>query len=352
MLRIKKHLLFLYLITSIFYTLIKSEKEALFEHSIDIVYLWVDGNDPEWKETKNYHASFLKSSQKNIADEVNDNRFADHEELRYSLRSIWMYAPFINHIYIVTMNQRPKWLLDHPKITLVDHKEIFKNPNDLPTFNSQAIESNLHRIPNLSEHFIYFNDDVFLGTPVSPFNFFCLGDKVKVLFEKSLSPSGPLLESELSNPNSNTSYRKAWRNTNAFLDKLYKSERRRRLRHAPFALRKSFIEQAEREFPFVFESNSSHKFRSDEDYNITNGLLQYYWHYNNKITKGNMTNMMVSLRDDNYIDNNKKDFENIKKLKINCFCLQDVMGENSEETKKLLSEFLNAYYPQPAPWEK
>ena len=101
----------------------------------------------------------------------------------------------------------------------------------------------------------------------------------------------------------------------------------------------------------IFTSFFNKMIRSDEDYNITNGLLQYYWHYNNKITKGSMTNMMVSLRDDNYIDNNKKDFENIKKLKINCFCLQDVMGENSEETKKLLSEFLNACYPQPAPWE-
>ena len=206
----------------------------------------------------------------------------------------------------------------------------------MPTFNSQALESNLHRIPNLSEHFIYFNDDVFLGTPVSRLDFFSSDNKVKVLFEKSLSPSGPPLENE-------TSYRRAWRNTNAFLDKLYKPEPRYRLKHAPFALRKSFIEEAEKVFPFIFESNSSHKFRSDMDYNMTNGLLQYYWYYNNKIEVGEMTNIMVSLRDDKFIEITKKNLEKIILLKINCFCLQDVMGDNSYQTKKLLNEFLNSF---------
>lgn len=156
---------------------------TVFEHPIDIVYLWVDGNDPAWQSIKNSYLSADDSTiglpdQESVEikkisaqDGATDNRYMDNDELRYSLRSVHKYAPFAHHIYIVTMNQKPSWLAPHPKITIIEHKEIFKNLEGLPTFNSHAIESNLHRIPHLQEYFIYFNDDVFLGAPVTPEDF-------------------------------------------------------------------------------------------------------------------------------------------------------------------------------------
>ena len=95
-------------------------------------------------------------------------RFADHDELRFSLRSLEQFAPWINHVWIVTADQRPRWLTpDHPWVSVVSHRDIFPDPDALPTFNSHAIEACLHRIPGLAEHFLYLNDDMLLGRPVS-----------------------------------------------------------------------------------------------------------------------------------------------------------------------------------------
>ena len=52
--------------------------------------------------------------------------------------------------------------MDHPRLTIITHEDIFENTAHLPTFSSPAIESNLWRIPGLSEKFLYFNDDVFI----------------------------------------------------------------------------------------------------------------------------------------------------------------------------------------------
>lgn len=322
-----------------------AEEPSPFPEPIDIVYLWVDGNDPDWRAIKNYYHALIYEEVDSVSDARTKNRFSDNEELRYSLRSVMKYAPFFNHIYIVTMNQRPKWLASHPKITIIDHTEIFKSLADLPTFNSQALESNLHRIPNLKEHFIYFNDDVFLGRPVTPYDFFTSNDEIKVLFEPSWSPSGPPIVGE-------TTYRIAWRNTNALLNARYKEEPRKRLCHAPFALRKSYVEQSEREFPEVFASNSSHKFRSIDDYNITNGLLQYHWSYYGKMVVGEMSNRLANLRNDLFFEKTKSRLEHVKAVRPHTFCIEDNMGDDCERTKELLHQFLEELYPEPAPWEK
>lgn len=91
-------------------------------------------------------------------------RFADHGELRWSLRSLDRYAPWINKVHIVTNGQVPTWLnVNHKRINIVTHQEIFPDTSVLPTYNSHAIELFLHRIPGLAEHFLAMNDDFFLG---------------------------------------------------------------------------------------------------------------------------------------------------------------------------------------------
>lgn len=312
---------------------------------IDLVYIWVDGNDPEWISIKNRYKTMLFQEEVVVSDASTNNRFSDNEELRYSLRSIWKFAPFVNHIYIVTMNQVPKWMQAHPKITIVDHKDIFNDWSNLPTFNSQAIESNLHHIPGLGEYFIYFNDDVFLGKPVSPSDFFTEEGLPKVLLEPSLSPSGPPVDTE-------SSYRYAWRNTNALLDRLFAPAARYRLCHAPFALRKSFIERSEQLFPYVFVSNSSHRFRAADDYNITNGLLQYHWMYEGSAVIGNLSNTMISLRGDAHFAKNRKNLKNLENNLPFTFCIEDVMNDEKELTVNLLHTFFERVFPETAPWEK
>ena len=105
--------------------------------------------------------------------DISASRFADNEELKYSLRSVEKHAPWVRNIFIVTNGQIPSWLdMDNPRLKIVTHEELFLNKSHLPTFSSPAIESHLHRIPGLSQKFIYLNDDVMFADDVWPDDFY------------------------------------------------------------------------------------------------------------------------------------------------------------------------------------
>lgn len=143
--------------------------EERIEHSeIDLVYMWVDGNDPLWI-AKKQQVTGMVSDQ---SEENNRGRYINNDELRYSLRSAELNVPWIRKIFIVTDNQCPDWLVrDHPKIEVVDHTEILP-PEALPCFNSSVIEYFIHRIPGLGECFLLANDDIFFNKPLKPSFFF------------------------------------------------------------------------------------------------------------------------------------------------------------------------------------
>ncbi len=97
----------------------------------------------------------------------------------------------MRNIFLVTAGQVPSWLsTEFPGLRVVDHREIFSDPSALPTFNSHAIESQLHHIPELAEHFLYLNDDVFFGRPAHPGQFFHANGLTKFFPSKALIPSG------------------------------------------------------------------------------------------------------------------------------------------------------------------
>lgn len=105
--------------------------------------------------------------------DISASRFADNEELKYSLRSVEKHAPWVRNIFIVTNGQIPSWLdMDNPRLKIVTHEELFLNKSHLPTFSSPAIESHLHRIAGLSQKFIYLNDDVMFADDVWPDDFY------------------------------------------------------------------------------------------------------------------------------------------------------------------------------------
>lgn len=133
--------------------------------NIDFVVTWVDGQDSNWLNKR-------REFENNNSDDKSETRFRDYSLFNYWFRAVEKYAPWVNQIYLVTDEQVPEWLnLKHSKVTLIDHKDIISNEY-LPTFNSSAIEVNLVNIKNLSEHFVLFNDDMFLNAPVKPTDFF------------------------------------------------------------------------------------------------------------------------------------------------------------------------------------
>jgi len=132
---------------------------------IDFVVTWLDASDPVWQEQCQYYMSGNRGD-KSMA------RFRDMNIFRYWFRAVEKYAPWVNKVYLVTNGKFPDWInKDNPKLVLVKHED-FMPKEILPTFNSCAIELHLHRIKGLSEHFVYFNDDMLLNGPVTPDYFF------------------------------------------------------------------------------------------------------------------------------------------------------------------------------------
>lgn len=132
----------------------------------DIVILWVDGNDPAWLEEKSKYAPPAAVDSNSV------NRYRDWGLLPYWFRAIEKHAPWVRKIHFVTWGHVPAFLnLDAPKLHIVRHEDFIPKAY-LPTFSSHTIEMNIHRIPDLAEHFIYFNDDMFLLRPMAPEQFF------------------------------------------------------------------------------------------------------------------------------------------------------------------------------------
>jgi hypothetical protein len=128
---------------------------------VDAVYTFVDHTEPEWRSA--FQAYMNNRPDLSAADIF--NRYRNWDELRFSIRSLHTNAPWIRHIYLVVSSpqQVPAWL-NTSVVRVVYHHQLFDDPaNQLPTFNSLAIESVLHRIKGLSNHFLYMNNDIFFG---------------------------------------------------------------------------------------------------------------------------------------------------------------------------------------------
>ena len=136
---------------------------------VDIVVTWVDCNDPVWQKKK---AEYTGAGDTEGNSEV---RYRDWDTLRYWFRGVEKFAPWIRYVFFVTDNQKPDWLnTDHPKLKWIKHTDYIP-AEYLPTFNSNVIELNLNKISQLSEHFILFNDDVFIIDKTEPEDFFVDG---------------------------------------------------------------------------------------------------------------------------------------------------------------------------------
>lgn len=138
--------------------------------SIDFVITWVNGNDSEWDDIRRSYLNDEFMTNGNGA-----GRYRDWDSFRYWFRAVEKYAPWVRYIHLVTWGHVPEWLnVLCPKLRIVKHSDFIPE-KFLPTFNSNSIELNMFRISELSENFVYFNDDVFLCRPVAPSEFFIDG---------------------------------------------------------------------------------------------------------------------------------------------------------------------------------
>jgi hypothetical protein len=246
---------------------------------VDIVYLWVDGQDVGWR-AKRRHALRQLSADGNHAIEAIarfgnvEGRFRDNDELLYSLRALEKFFPDHGHIYLVTDGQTPDWLKASDCMTLVDHRELIPAAS-LPTFDSSNIESYIHRIPGLSERYFYFNDDVFFGAPVNLDDWFWPGG-FYVTWSDDAEVSDDVLQTDATAPENACRLSNQWLAHKAAnqtrpttgtvakqirkMDPLY-SNTFRTFAHSPRPMLKSLLWELEEEAAELFDGVRSTVFR-------------------------------------------------------------------------------------------
>lgn len=311
------------------------------DFEIDMVFSWVDGSDVEFLRER------ARRMQTYVVGEGDDSeaRYRQIDELKYALRSVHLFAPWVRRIFICTDSRPPAWLAKHPKVTVVRAEEMFADPSLLPTYNSHAIESQLHRIPGIAEHFLYSNDDMFFGRPLSPDLFFSPGGITKFV------EAGTRIGLGESDP-SRSGFENAARVNRRLLHDRYGKVTTRHLEHCAAPLRKSVMAELEREFPEEFRRTAASRFRSATDISVTNSLYHYY---------ALLTGRAVVQTDAKvkYIETTlQRALPAMKRLlkrrDMDMFCLNDgSFPEISvEERTEAVIDFLERYFPFAAPWEK
>lgn len=235
---------------------------------IDVVFTWVDSSDKNWQER--YQSAVTKKSGFDVGLYADDEaRFENHNELYYSVHSVLKYLDWVNQIFIVTDGQSPDWLgaLKHDKITIINHHDIIDEVH-LPTFNSHVIEAHLHKIPNLSENFIYFNDDVFVARPLPKTHFFAVNGNASIfLADKSLDAMG---QKGVATP---TLF--ACNNGRKLLNQRYGVNLDATLVHTYFPLKKSYFEKAWQLYGGEIAAFLPNRFRSNNDLNLATFFVPY-----------------------------------------------------------------------------
>lgn len=314
---------------------------------IDVVYTWVDGSDPEWA-ARRAEAERLHGVN-NISTQANSRaRFENRDELRYSIRSLIQNAPWVRNIYVVTDTQVPRWLKSNPRCNIIDHRDIFPEGSALPTFNSHAIESVIHRIPGLAEHFLYFNDDVFLARPTMPETFFDPNGILKVFVTQSRIPLGP--PRDLRNT---AEY--AGNNTARLILDDFGLVVRKRPKHAPYAMTKSLMFELEQVYAELFKDVRLSQFRSVDDISVATYLFPNYALASRNAVFGDIDYQYINISNAS-VKSMVETFERyFTKPAPNTFCLNDVADDSYRHWKKqhqLVLKFMNDLFPIKSPFEK
>ena len=310
---------------------------------VDVVYTWVDGSDPVWQERR---AAFLGERPDPVNPlAANPGRYTCHDELRYSLRSLEMYAGWVRNVYLVTDGQVPEWLAtDHPRLCVVDHREIFAPDalDALPTFNSHAIESRLHHIDGLAEHFLYLNDDVFFGRAVAPELFFLGSGQTRFVLSPNtidLAPAGDPLDPPVVS---------AAKNNRALVEETFGATITQKLKHVAHPQRRSVLLELESRFPEAFARTSRSHLRDRRDVSVPSALAHYYGFATGRAVPGGLAYRYCDVAA-------RRTPLTLQRLlrhrDADVFCLNETASRDPDAVAELVQPFLDAYFPLPSSFE-
>jgi hypothetical protein len=307
---------------------------------VDVVYTWVDGQDPVWRER------MLRTRARVLGEPfhpeaVQTSRFVSRDELRYSLRSLAMFAPWVRHVYLVTDGQRPGWLRpDADGLTLVDHSEILP-AEALPVFNSNAIISRLHHIPGLGEHYVYLNDDVFFGRPALASSYFTAMGLARVFPARNRRPFGPVRADE--EPHMNLS-----RNIRAVLERDFGRTLSQAVRHTPHPQLRSVHVELEARYAQEYARTVRSPFRHPDDI-VGDQLFHYYAQLTRRAVPAGLGYEYVNV---GLADHADRLHRLLHRRDRQVFCLNDAPQPGQPlMPEAAVREFFEEYFPVPSPFE-
>lgn len=320
---------------------------------VDAVFMWVDGSDPAWLAKKNtlYQQIFGEPDETEANHQA---RFRDNGELRFALRSLERYAPWINRVHVITDDQTPAWL-NTSKVNVVSHYDIFPPEALLPVFNTRPIAFCAHRIPGLAEHFIMFEDDFMLGRRVTPQDFFTRdGRPIARLAKRSKKRIEFML-----NKDHKTSHDAVIANSHRIIKNHFGAAYPGTTRHYPKAMTISTANEIWSNFPDIVSKTLKSPFRSYNDGDLTS-LYPLYLIASKKgklktingigqlidfITKG-VFHIGGSLGD----DNTSYKMTLIRLIRPKTFCIND-SPKAKQADKEKFQQFLHTLFLTPSSYE-
>lgn len=329
-------------------------------YPIDIVIPWVDGNDTKWQKEK-------ENFQEQITNSVHSYNYKDWGFLKYWFRGIEKNALGIRYIFFITWGHIPKWLnIKHPKIKVVKHEDYIPKKY-LPTFNSHTIELNLHRIHELSEHFVYFNDDTYLISRVSPDFWFKRGVPCDCAIINPIAPSNRNCISNLQLTTAaviNENFSKndviknnfcKWFNLKYgnllllnFLFLPWKKFPGILEKHLPNSFLKSTFEEVwDKEYDLLDET-CSHKFRNFK-YDVNQWIMREW-----QVAKGEFVPRKINYGTSIAIRNlqdAKKVIEEIYKKKYKIICINDHLEKDYGTVLNIIEKGLNDIFKEKSSYE-
>jgi len=331
---------------------------------IDFVVLWVDGNDHQWQAEK------AKYQGKTLDDSNAAHRFRDWGLMPYWFRAVEKFCPWVRKVHFVTCGHVPDWQnLDCPKLNHVKHSDYIP-AEYLPTFSANTIEMNIHRIADLAEHFVFFNDDMFLTRPMAETDFFREGLPCTYGAEVPFSVAGQpgiwqhlivndlrVINTHFHKPTQATKYRKKyisncyrWQDNvrTLALEKLFPENFLGfKNLHAPAAFLKSTFETLWEKEPELLHQTCSNRFRSNED---VNQWLALWW----QIAGGQFMPALVDKAVDDVTDENVERLcEMIRGQRHDMVCVNDPSeGVDIETLSAQLKAAFEAILPGKSKFER
>ena len=336
---------------------------------IDVVIPWVDPTDKEWQASKN---KFLKDLNNDKVDN-SENRFRDWDNFKYVFRGIDKFMPWVHKIYLITCGQVPDWMNKEAddRIVIVNHSDYIPKEY-LPTFSSHPIELNLHRIKELSEHFIYLNDDYFVINETSPEDFFIDGLPCDYALEDPITPDhkdifNNILINNMVLLNSHYDRRTVLKeqkkkfysmcDKKAFVTNMcFRPLKRNHFfglhySHLASNILKSTIEKVWTENREILEATSSHKFRNADD--VNQFIFKNEQYVTGKFHPYNINRFGRAIQLDDTIEGAVEDVcRTITDSSYKMICINDCNIEDFDNTRTKINAALEKILPNPSVWER